>query len=78
MNHIIRNIGVAQQIGTYSDAIAVGPNLRWLMTAGTPGLSTTGALLNDITGHAENAWEHILMILARAGMTVADKVKVAR
>ncbi len=35
MNHKIHDVGVAKQIGTYSDAIEVAPNLRWLFTAGT-------------------------------------------
>ena len=40
MSHTIHDIGVASQIGKYSDAIEVGANLRWLVTSGTPGLST--------------------------------------
>ena len=35
MSHTIHDIGVASQIGTYSDAIETGPNLRWLLTSGT-------------------------------------------
>ena len=42
MKHTIHDIGVARQIGAYSDAIEVGPNLRWLLTSGTPGLATDG------------------------------------
>src|SRR5262249_16138810 len=34
MNHTIHDIGVARQIGAYSDAIEVGHNLRWLLTSG--------------------------------------------
>ncbi len=65
MTHIIHDIGVASQIGTYSDAIEVGPNLRWLLTAGTPGLSANGDLPKDITGQAERAWEHVIDMLSR-------------
>ena len=39
MAHTIHDVGVASQIGLYSDAIEVQPNLRWLMTSGTPGLA---------------------------------------
>ena len=39
MTHTIHDVGVASQIGAYSDALEAGPNLRWLMTSGTPGLS---------------------------------------
>jgi 2-iminobutanoate/2-iminopropanoate deaminase len=78
MGHTIHDIGVASQIGTYSDAIEANPNMRWLLTAGTPGLSTTGDLPTDITGQAERAWEHVIGLLERAGMTVADVVKVTQ
>jgi enamine deaminase RidA (YjgF/YER057c/UK114 family) len=74
MSHEIVDIGVASQIGRYSDAIQVQPNLRWLFTSGTPGLSTAGGLPKDITGQAELAWAHILGLLKKADMTVADIV----
>ena len=78
MTHKIHDIGVASQIGAYSDAIEAGSNLRWLMTSGTPGLSTTGELPKDIAGQADLAWKHIARMLDRAGMTVADIVKVTQ
>jgi enamine deaminase RidA (YjgF/YER057c/UK114 family) len=78
MTHTIHDIGVASQIAAYSDAIEVEPNLRWLLTSGTPGLSLDGNLPNDITGQAELAWEHIGNMLERAGMTIADIVKVTQ
>ena len=78
MPHTIHDIGVASQIGDYSDAIEAGPNLRWLVTSGTPGLSTTGDLPDDIEGQARLAWEHVARMLERAGMTVADVVKVSQ
>ena len=76
MKHAIHDIGVARQIGAYSDAIEVGPNLRWLLTSGTPGLATDGDLPKDISGQTELAWKHVISMLERAGMTVADIVKV--
>jgi enamine deaminase RidA (YjgF/YER057c/UK114 family) len=76
MHHTVHDIGVARQIGAYSDAVEVKPNLRWFMTSGTPGLSETGKLPADITGQAELVWEHVVRMLERAGMTVADVVKV--
>jgi 2-iminobutanoate/2-iminopropanoate deaminase len=78
MTHAIHDIGVAKQIGAYSDAVEAGPNLRWLLTSGTPGLSTGGELPPDITGQAELAWEHVVRVLGYAGMTVADVVKVTQ
>lgn len=55
MTHTIHDIGVARQIGTYSDAIEVTPGARWLFTACTPGLGLDGALPKDIAGQAEQA-----------------------
>jgi 2-iminobutanoate/2-iminopropanoate deaminase len=78
MAHTIHNIGIATQIGAYSDAVETGSNLRWLMTSGTPGLQMNGDLPADITGQTELAWKHILRMLARAGMTVADVVKITQ
>jgi 2-iminobutanoate/2-iminopropanoate deaminase len=75
MNHTINDIGIARQIGNYSDAIEVRPNLRWLLTSGTPGLSLEGNLPTDITGQAELAWTHIIRMLANVGMGVEDIVK---
>ena len=76
MAHKIHNIGVAKQIGVYSDALETAPNLRWLFTSGTPGLSVDGKLPSDITGQAEIAWTHVMTMLERAGMTKHDLVKV--
>ena len=78
MNHTIHDIGVGRQIAAYSDAIEVGPNLRWLLTSGTPGLATDGDLPKYISGQAELAWKHVISMLERAGMTVADIVKVTQ
>ena len=50
MAHIQHEIGVASQIGAYSDAVEVAPNMRWLTTAGTPGLGPGREIPPDITG----------------------------
>ena len=76
MNNIVHNIGVASQIGSYSDAIEVPAGARWLFTSGTPGLALDGGLPADIGGQAELAWGHIINTLKAAGMTVHDLVKV--
>jgi enamine deaminase RidA (YjgF/YER057c/UK114 family) len=78
MTHTTHDIGVANQIGSYRDAIEVGPNLRWLVTSGTPGLAMNGELPKDVTAQAEFAWQHIILMLERAGMTVTDIVKVTQ
>lgn len=70
------DIGIARQIGCYSDATEVSANARWLLMSGTPGLAIDGKLPSDITGQAELAWQHIVEMLASARMTVHDLVKV--
>jgi enamine deaminase RidA (YjgF/YER057c/UK114 family) len=74
----LHDIGIAKQIGTYSDGVEIAPGARWLFTAGTPGLAADGTLPADIAGQAEIAWAHILALLDRASMTVDDLVKVTQ
>jgi enamine deaminase RidA (YjgF/YER057c/UK114 family) len=78
MSHTVHNIGVAKQIGTYSDALEARPNLRWLLTSGTPGLEENGNLPTDIAGQVEIAWKHALSMLKKANMTTADILKVTQ
>jgi 2-iminobutanoate/2-iminopropanoate deaminase len=78
MNHKIHDVGIAKQIGTYSDAIEVAPDMRWLYTAGTPGLAADGTVPADITGQAEIAWQHIMAMLKKADMGVHDLVKITQ
>jgi 2-iminobutanoate/2-iminopropanoate deaminase len=72
------NIGVAAQIGTYSDAVEVPPGARWLITAGTPGLAADGTLPDGIAAQADRAWQHIVTLLEHADMNIADIVKVTQ
>jgi 2-iminobutanoate/2-iminopropanoate deaminase len=76
MANTIVEVGVAAQIGAYCDAVEVQANSRWLFTSGTPGLALDGTLPSDIAGQAEVAWSHVVRMLARADMTIADLVKV--
>jgi enamine deaminase RidA (YjgF/YER057c/UK114 family) len=76
MANTSHNVGVASQIGSYSDAVEAPAGARWLFTSGTPGLATNGKLPDDIAGQAEIAWQHILAMLAAADMAVTDLVKV--
>jgi len=74
--NIHHNIGVAAQIGKYSDAVEVAGNARWLVSSGTPGLAINGALPDHVAAQAELAWTHIVTMLTRANMTVHDIVKI--
>lgn len=78
MTHLIRDVGVSRQIGKYSDAIEVRPNVRWLFTSGTPGLEANGGLPADITSQSEVAWKHIVRMLEQADMALTDVVKVTQ
>ena len=78
MEHF-HDIGVAIQIGKYSDAVTIAPNRRWLITSGTPGLPTDGSELPSTTeSQADLAWRHVLEMLDRSDMTVANVVKVTQ
>ena len=50
MSNTSVDIGVARQIGSYSDAVAVAANARWLFTSGTPGLALDGRLARRYRG----------------------------
>ena len=78
MANKIHDIGIAGQIGTYSDAVETHANARWLVTAGTPGLDAYGKVPPDFGAQAELAWTHIVAMLKRADMTVHDLVKVTQ
>jgi enamine deaminase RidA (YjgF/YER057c/UK114 family) len=76
MEHQRIDVGVARRIGTYSDAIVVQPDARWLLSAGTPGMAADGTTPEGITAQAEQAWKNVVAMLDQAGMTVHDVVKV--
>jgi hypothetical protein len=48
MAHTLHDLGVVSQIDSYSDAIEVKPNSRWLITSGTPDLTTMEMLCPKI------------------------------
>lgn len=73
-----RNIGIAAHIGRYSDAVEVSGNVRWLISAGTPGMSTEGGLPADFSSQATLAWENVIRILHDADMGLEDVVKVTQ
>jgi 2-iminobutanoate/2-iminopropanoate deaminase len=78
MTNQSHDIGIARQIGSYSDGVEAPAGARWLFTAGTPGLDSAGKLPADIAGQAEIAWAHITAMLKEADMTVEDIVKVTQ
>ncbi|HYL62592.1 MAG TPA: RidA family protein [Candidatus Methylomirabilis sp.] len=72
------DIGIASQIGKYSDAIEITRRARWLFTSGTPGLTPDGHLPATFELQAEQAWKNILLILQRGGMGPENLVKIVQ
>ena len=72
------NVGVAARIGTYSDAIEVPSGARWLISAGTPGITQDGKVPEDFAEQATLAWENVIRILNNADMGVQDIVKITQ
>ena len=70
------DIGVSEHLGFYSDAIEVAPNVRWLVTAGTPGFAPDGTLPDGFTAQAGQAWANVKRALETAGFALSDLVKV--
>lgn len=77
MNPIL-DIGVAKQIGKYSDAVQVPRNARWLFISGTPGLTPDGVLPKTFEEQAEQAWRNVLQLLKQAGMAPEHLVKIVQ
>jgi 2-iminobutanoate/2-iminopropanoate deaminase len=76
--NIVRDTGIASQIGAYSDAVEVGPGSRWLAISGTPGLAPDGTLPSSFEEQAEQAWRNVCEVLGRAGFDVGDLVKLTQ
>jgi 2-iminobutanoate/2-iminopropanoate deaminase len=62
MAHQIHDIQVAKNIGKYSDALEAAPGLRWLYSAGTPGMTSGGELPAGIEAQARLAWQNVVEI----------------
>lgn len=72
----LHNIGVADLVGAYGDAVESPAGARWLHTSGTPGIGADGRVPEGVAAQAELAWAHIAAMLARAGMDLGDVVKM--
>ncbi|MGC1299694.1 MAG: RidA family protein [Alloacidobacterium sp.] len=74
----IHDIGVASQIGQYSDAVEAAHPGRMLFLSGTPGLTPDGRLPDTFEGQAEEAWRNVFALLEGAGMGPEHLVKVSQ
>jgi 2-iminobutanoate/2-iminopropanoate deaminase len=77
-DHTIRDIGVATQIGKYSDAIEIAQPSRLLFLSGTPGLSPEGSLSESFEEQADQAWRNVFALLEKARMGPEHLVKVTQ
>jgi 2-iminobutanoate/2-iminopropanoate deaminase len=76
MNTIRNPAEVAPPAGRYSHAIEVPPGARLLYISGQVGTAPDGRVPPDLPGQTENCWRNIRAILADAGMSIGDLVKV--
>lgn len=67
---------VAAPGGPYSHGIESSPNTRWLHIAGQIGIAPDGNAPTDFEGQADQCWRNVKAILAAAGMSVENLVKV--
>ena len=61
---------------TYSHGIEVPPNARWLYISGQMGAARDGKPQEGIEAQTKQAFENLKAILASAGMSLTDTVKV--
>ena len=78
ITNAVHDIGVASQVGKYSDAIEVTHPGRLLFISGTPGLTPSGDLPSDFELQAEQAWRNVLLLLERASMGREHLVKIVQ
>ena len=72
----IHNPATVHAAPTYSHGIEVPPNARWLFVSGQVGASRDGKPLEGVEAQTRQAFENIKAILASAGMSLADVVKM--
>jgi 2-iminobutanoate/2-iminopropanoate deaminase len=77
-SNIIHDIGIASQIGKYSDAVEASAAGRLLFLSGTPGLTNDGRLPETFEEQAEQAWKNVFALLERAGMGAQHLVKISQ
>jgi 2-iminobutanoate/2-iminopropanoate deaminase len=70
------NVGVAAQIGKYSDAVEIAAGTRQLHISGTPGIDKDGNVPESFEDQADLAWRNLIEILGAAGMDVGNLVKI--
>ncbi|HEY4458491.1 MAG TPA: Rid family hydrolase [Pseudonocardiaceae bacterium] len=70
------DVGIAHQIGRYSDAVRIPAGYDQIIVSGTPGLAEDGTVPAEFADEAAQAWRNVETILARAGAGLADVVSI--
>lgn len=68
--------GIRAPAALYVHGMEVAPNARWLFISGQIGVHPDGRTGADAREQAEIIWHNIGLILASAGMTLRDIVKL--
>ena len=67
---------IAPPFSCYSHGASVPSGARWLYVSGQVGVTPEGVVSDDPEKQIELAWDNLLAVLADAGMTATDLVKV--
>jgi 2-iminobutanoate/2-iminopropanoate deaminase len=68
---------VRKPFGHYNHGLLVPPGASLLVTSGQLGIAQDDSIPPDVTGQAELCFEAIQAILAEAGMTFADVIRIS-
>ena len=68
--------GVPKPASNYSQAVEVSAGARRLIISGQIGVSADGNVADGYEAQAEQAWRNVLAILADAGMTARNLVRI--
>ncbi|MBT9369415.1 RidA family protein [Rhizobium sp. CSW-27] len=68
---------VRKPFGHYNHGLLVPPGAQLLVTSGQLGIAPDDTIPSDVTGQAELCFEAIRAILAEAGMSFADVIRIS-
>lgn len=68
--------GIAAPFSFYSHGASAPSQARWLYISGQVGVAPDGVIPDDAEKQIALAWDNVVAVLADAGMTVNDLVKV--
>ena len=68
--------GIALPFSCYGHGASASGEARWLYVSGQVGVATNGIVPEDPEKQIELAWDNLLAVLADAGMSASDLVKV--